>query len=774
MKKSLSIVTLVFCAFLAIGQNAPQMFNYQGVARDNGGNVLANQTVGLQISVLSGSNLGPAVFEETHSVTTNNFGLFNILIGSGTAVTGAMTDIDWGADAHWVNVALDASGGTSYTEMGTSQLLSVPYALYANSSSGSLDDAYGNGRTIDATNGALKVEGEDGLLVTGTHGSGANIEISGAGTRMFFNPKKAAFRAGNVTGSNWNNANVGDYSVSMGINSLASGEKSIALGDFAIASGNKSIALGDLAQATASNAIALGDSSKATGNRSGAFGYQVTASGTRSMAFGELTNATGENATAFGYKTMAIGAYSTAMGLETRAYSASETVLGMFSETYSASAITGWNASDRLLVVGNGSDFANRSNALTILKNGNTGIGESNPTQLLHLSGESGVDGIKFPDGTEQTTAYTGAGGVTLDAAYDEGGAGAGREIVATDGALKVSGADGFLVTGTHGSGAGIEVPGSESRMFFNPKKSAFRAGRATVSEWDESNVGEYSVGLGRSTVASGDYSVALGRFNWAIGKSSFSAGDATFAAGDYSVALGNQAQATGASSVAIGSNIASGDNSVAMGYANFSVGKYSVAMGEWNTAYSKNEIVFGAFTEEYVPINAGGWDTADRLFVVGNGNNESNRSNALTILKNGNTGIGTSTPTAKLHVANGNVVFDRNTDGTAGFRSLTLSGKRSGNANYFAALEFRNQDDLTEYLGSAIRSFNGAGFDNGDLRFYVRDGFLTEGLRITHEAEVYVPKADAGIIMKSPDGNCWKMTVSNAGAPVFTSVVCP
>jgi len=108
--------------------------NYQGVARDNGGNVLTNQNVGLRLSILSGSISGTVEYSETLTAATNDFGLFNVQLGGGSIVSGSFSGIDWGSNSHFVKVEMDASGGTSYTLMGTSQLLSVPYALYAENS----------------------------------------------------------------------------------------------------------------------------------------------------------------------------------------------------------------------------------------------------------------------------------------------------------------------------------------------------------------------------------------------------------------------------------------------------------------------------------------------------------------------------------------------------------------------------------------------------------------------------------------------------------------
>lgn len=133
MKKTfLSFLILLF----AIGSFAqsPQSFNYQAVARDAGGNILSNQTIGVKFSLRQGSSTGTIVYSETFTPTTNQFGLFATAIGQGAVVSGSFSAIDWSTGSYWLQVQLDPSGGSSYTDMGTSQLLSVPYALYAASS----------------------------------------------------------------------------------------------------------------------------------------------------------------------------------------------------------------------------------------------------------------------------------------------------------------------------------------------------------------------------------------------------------------------------------------------------------------------------------------------------------------------------------------------------------------------------------------------------------------------------------------------------------------
>jgi len=134
MKK---IYTL-FIALIITGclmAQTPQSFKYQAVARDASGNVVADQAVGMQISILQSSTSGTAVYVETFTPTTNEFGLINLNIGAGTVVSGDLTTIDWSADTYFMKIEMDMIGGTTYEEYGTSQLLSVPYALHAKTAS---------------------------------------------------------------------------------------------------------------------------------------------------------------------------------------------------------------------------------------------------------------------------------------------------------------------------------------------------------------------------------------------------------------------------------------------------------------------------------------------------------------------------------------------------------------------------------------------------------------------------------------------------------------
>jgi hypothetical protein len=133
MKRLLLIIVLSIIG-TALYAQTPQAINYQGVARDNSGNVLINQNVSLRLSILSGSASGPVVYAETHSKTTDGFGLFALKIGQGSVASGTFSTISWGTDTYYLKVEIDPVGGTAYQLVGTNQFVSVPYALYAESS----------------------------------------------------------------------------------------------------------------------------------------------------------------------------------------------------------------------------------------------------------------------------------------------------------------------------------------------------------------------------------------------------------------------------------------------------------------------------------------------------------------------------------------------------------------------------------------------------------------------------------------------------------------
>jgi hypothetical protein len=120
---------------------APEKMSYQAVVRDSGDALVTNQAVGIQISILQTTATGTAVYVENQTSTTNVNGLVSLEIGTGSVISGDFTTIDWSADSYFIKTETDPTGGSSYTITGTSQLLSVPYALYAKTSESSETNA---------------------------------------------------------------------------------------------------------------------------------------------------------------------------------------------------------------------------------------------------------------------------------------------------------------------------------------------------------------------------------------------------------------------------------------------------------------------------------------------------------------------------------------------------------------------------------------------------------------------------------------------------------
>ncbi|MEP6793718.1 MAG: hypothetical protein ABJB16_05280 [Saprospiraceae bacterium] len=213
--------------------------------------------------------------------------------------------------------------------------------------------------------------------------------VSGLGVRMMWYPNKAAFRAGAVNSTQWDQSNIGDISFATGFNTKAYGDYSTAMGASSIASGYNSTALGGGPIASGYNSTALGENSTASGSASTAMGFHTSATGAYSTAMGNYTTASGGNSTAIGDFTTASGNASTAMGYVTLSKPYASLVIGRYNDTTSISS-TSWNPSDAVFIIGNGSADNIRSNAMTVIKNGNTGIGTISPQRLLHVSGGAG------------------------------------------------------------------------------------------------------------------------------------------------------------------------------------------------------------------------------------------------------------------------------------------------------------------------------------------------------------------------------------------------
>lgn len=126
----LRIIVLLIFPLIGISQ-APQKINFQSILRNTNGEVVSNKAVSLKISILEVTINGSAVYIETHDKTTDAGGLISVKIGGGTVLSGVFGNINWGGSAHFIKLEADFNGGNSYVLLGTQELMSVPYALYA-------------------------------------------------------------------------------------------------------------------------------------------------------------------------------------------------------------------------------------------------------------------------------------------------------------------------------------------------------------------------------------------------------------------------------------------------------------------------------------------------------------------------------------------------------------------------------------------------------------------------------------------------------------------
>lgn len=485
--------------------------------------------------------------------------------------------------------------------------------------------------------------------------------------RVYWNPQKGAFMAGQVLVENI--ADVGENSWATGFESKAMGDYSQAMGYQAIAEGNYSTAIGKNAHAESINSFAFGENAHAENDESYAIGRGARADGVRSFAFGSagidsIGGHTGV-ARAMGNYSFAIGQGSIAQGLGSVALGLANTAEGDYSLAAGYQTSTGGNFSTAMGLMAEASGWAS------------TAIGnEAKATG----SGATAIGNTTFSTGYRSTAI--------------------GKETYATyDFALAM----GYVTTasGSHSTAIGDRSEASGSRS------------TAMGSETEAS--GDYSTAMGRETLASGTNATAMGRNTFATGVNATAMGYHTEASGTESTAMGYESVASGSSATAMGEQAnASGYVSTAMGRATTASGSHSTAMGAFTRAYSGYEMVVGRQNTTYTPNNTTGWDPEDRLFVIGNGTGNLNRSNAMTVLKNGNVGIGNATPNAALHITKssgdmGLIIEELNTSTTDadGLRLINTSGHYWDLHMSGAWLRFNYNGSNVAYVDNSNGSWN-------------------------------------------------------------------
>ena len=245
--RNLFTTTALLLIVLFINAQAPQGFNYQAVVRDGSGNLVTSGSVKLQFTINESTAAGSSVYSETHNVTPNAYGLVTATIGGGSVESGSFSNINWASDKYYLKVEADPAGGTNYADLGTTQLMSVPYAL--------------NAKTADALTG----------------GSSSPWTVSG----------------NNIYSSNSGNVGIGVTAPTRKLE----------------VAGN-SILIGDVVAGRAGNSLVFGIDAMQGGNTGSAFGngaLKANTTGYDNSAFGTnalIKNRTGFAVTAFGVRAL--------------------------------------------------------------------------------------------------------------------------------------------------------------------------------------------------------------------------------------------------------------------------------------------------------------------------------------------------------------------------------------------------------------------------------------------------------------------------------------
>jgi hypothetical protein len=749
MKKfSLIAAMLLFC--LAVLSQVPQAFKYQAVARDASGNVLANKPVAFRISIVPGSATGSPVFTETHAKTTNGFGLVDLEIGTGTNVLGSISSIEWASKIYFFKVELDPAGGTSFISMGTSQLLSVPYAQHAVTVEiDKVDDAdndpmneiqqlmiAGNEITLSNGGGSVNLPEPPPGDNWGDQVVQTNISLQGDGT----NEDPLRIDNGQLEPI-WSNVkekpegfddNIDNYidDDSDPLNEIQA--LSLSGSDLTLSKGGGTVTL------------PLSDLGDNWGTQTVQTDATLTGNGTSTSA---LKIAQQGATTGQALKWNGTGWYpgNDITGNSQWVQSGDN----IYFNTGNVGVGKNPGADNRKLQVlaGNSVGFASVNNSLALPSIWAENEAANYAATFSNTGGPVAwfKRNITIQDGTqgEGKVLTSDANGIT---SWQTPSAGpwvigtTGTEYVYTDRAIGVRAIpfnSAFLFNGTGFSNGGTVVfsgslePTTPStlptlttyvRMLWYPNKVAFRAGSATGVQWNRENIGYYSIAFGLNCTASGSSSLASGynssatnnsavslgysnvssgQFTLSTGYNTNATGDAsasfnngttasgsasaafnyqTTATGNYSVAFNNGTTASGTTSTAFGwqctasgsysfasgySSTASGLGSMAFGLNTTSSSNYSTTMGSNTTASgfyslaagyltiapSLCETVIGMYNTTYSG-NPNTIVSTNRLFVVGNGTSTSDRSNALTILKNGRVGIGVDAPTYTLAVS--------------------------------------------------------------------------------------------------------------------------
>jgi hypothetical protein len=627
MKTKLFLSSLLSFSFCLLSSQVPQGFNYQAIARDGSGNVLANQALPVKIDIQTSLTGGSLIYEELFaSVTSNQFGLISLVVGTGIWQAGSapsFSAIDWKAQTLYLKTQIQYPG-PGWTIMGTSQIWGVPYSLVAKDVQGPIAKLGINGTTDNMEEALFEVKNKAGNTVFAVYNEGVRAYVGNGdskgkkggfavggydatkGTtiydlltlntdsaRLYFDSKpnlkgaRGGFSVGGydmtkggTTVQNYLDVSNDSVRIYIDSNPLTKGKKGgFAVGGYDMTKGTNDNYLNVNTDATGivnpvnrilwypnKNAFLAGNirigTPDSVGVNSFATGYRSKSRGMYSQAMGYKAIANGDYSTAIGKNAVANNINSFALGDSTQAY-------GLDSYAFGAGAIASGPGSYAF-----GSDGRD--------KNGN--LSGSKTTASGSYSFAIGQGSI-----ASNTSAF----------------------------------ASGLLATAS-GKGSTAIGFGTVAQGEYSTAMGAFTKSYGTVS-----------TSIGAFTVANSDVSTAMGMLTSATGYGSTALGYSSVTNAESATAMGYATLASGIGSTAMGlSTVASGSGSTSMGSSTTSSGYFSTALGYNTTAQCYASMVLGRYN-----INAGlsdEWNFWDPVFVIGNGSSADTRSNAMTVYKNG------------------------------------------------------------------------------------------------------------------------------------------
>ncbi len=682
MLKKINFIIVVLLIGLISKAQTPEIFNYQAVVRDASGELISSQNVGIRISVLQGSETGNPVYSEIHTVQTSTNGSISLKIGEGDSPTADFSAIDWGASDYYLKVEMDETGGASYTSLGASQLLSVPYALHAKAATSLGDDKVYS----TASDTLFVVKDHDGNVVFAVFPDGAEVivnEISKGKIGGFAvsgrNPTKADMNILTVTPDSTrifvnetSKGKIGGFAVS-GRNPTKAGEIEYfvinqdsariyipeggtkgKIGGFAV-SGRNPTKLGsnDFFNISANAAAEV------INNESRIMWYPEKSAllagelnvpspdsvGQYSMSLGYRNKAIGQWSQAMGYQSVARGPYSTAIGYETVAdtnsfaFGTGSQALGYNSFAFGSVAVdsTGNPTGDNTMATGDYS-FAFGLGSVS------SGTGAfALGTNCDAIGNFSSVLGFESEATGWSATAM---GSKNIASGNYSLAIGALNE---SQGAASVAFGLGNTAEGLQSMVAGKgNIASGESSVAFGSNNMAI-GDRSFTAGYGNNSTMVCATAIGQNNQASGDYSFAIGYQTTASGSRAFSSGDSTNAGGDYSAAFGYYTNATNTESFALGfRTTASGRGAISSGWESRAIGNFSTSLGYRTEAPAYATFVIGRYNYDWSPAapskNTTDWIGTDPLFVIGNGTGVApsgytdTYNDALIIYKNGNT----------------------------------------------------------------------------------------------------------------------------------------